>query len=51
MEERGELVIQTPDPGQILPVISSYVQRKRDLQSLHIARPTLGRVFEAVVKR
>ncbi len=50
-QEAGELVIQTPIPEAILPVLASYLQRQRDLQSLHVARPTLGRVFEAIVKR
>jgi len=50
-QESGELVIQTPMPEKILPVISEYLERKRDIQSLHVARPSLGKVFEAVVKR
>ncbi|MBI4146105.1 ABC transporter ATP-binding protein [Candidatus Woesearchaeota archaeon] len=49
-EEDGELVIQTPFPERVLNVISSTVSRG-DVVSLHISRPTLGRVFEAVVKR
>ena len=48
----GELVIEAPEPGYILPVIAAYVEQHRgDIQTLHIARPTLGRVFEAVVKK
>src|SRR5574341_41616 len=50
-QESGELVIQTPMPEKVLPVISDYLERRRDIQSLHVARPTLGKVFEAVVKR
>ncbi|MEM3154066.1 MAG: ABC transporter ATP-binding protein [Candidatus Woesearchaeota archaeon] len=50
-QESGELVIQTPQPEKVLPAISEYLERKRDVQSLHIARPSLGKVFEAVVKR
>ncbi len=50
-EEAGELVIQTPVPEQVLPIIASYVEKQKDIQSLHVARPTLGRVFEAIIKR
>lgn len=50
-QESGELVIQTPMPEKILPVISEYLERKKDVQSLHVARPSLGKVFESVVKR
>lgn len=50
-QEAGELVIETAMPEQILPVITSYIEKQRDVRSLHVARPTLGRVFEAVVKR
>ncbi|VVB81080.1 putative branched-chain amino acid transport ATP-binding protein LivG [uncultured archaeon] len=50
--ETGELVIETPTPEQILPLISTYLEHQRGMiQSLHVARPTLGKVFEAVVKR
>jgi ABC-2 type transport system ATP-binding protein len=50
-QESGELIIQTPQPEKVLPVISEYLERKRDVQSLQVARPSLGKVFEAVVKR
>jgi len=50
-KEDGELVIETPVPERVLPFITAYLEKKRDIQSLHVARPTLGRVFEAVVKR
>ena len=50
-QESGELVIQTPMPEKVLPVISDYLEKKRDVRSLHVSRPSLGKVFEAVVKR
>ncbi len=50
-KESGELVIETPVPERVLPFITSYLEKKRDIQSLHVTRPTLGRVFEAVVRR
>ncbi len=50
-QEAGELVIETPQPEHILTTISSYAEKQRDLESLHLARPTLGRVFEAIIKR
>lgn len=50
-QKEGELIIETPTPGSILPVIATYLEQQRDVQSLHIAKPTLGRVFESVVKR
>ena len=51
-EEDGELVINTPTPESILPAIVSTLQRhKGDIESLHVTRPTLGRVFELVVKK
>ncbi|MCX6708113.1 MAG: ABC transporter ATP-binding protein [Candidatus Woesearchaeota archaeon] len=50
--DAGELVIETPTPESILPIISAYFERQIGMiQSLHVARPTLGKVFEAVVKR
>jgi len=51
-EEAGELVIETPYPERILPVISSYLEKQRGhIEGLHVERPTLGRVFEAVIKQ
>ncbi len=49
-EEEGELVVRTPNPETVLDVIASNL-KKGDLQSLHVARPSLGRVFEEVVKK
>lgn len=49
-EDDGELVVQTPFPERVLSLVADVVSRG-DLVSLHISRPTLGRVFEAVVKR
>ena len=48
-EEDGELVVQTLSPEQMLADISSLP--RHELVSVHVSRPTLGRVFEAVVKR
>lgn len=50
-QERGELIIETPMPEHILPVITSQIEKQRDIQSLHVERPTLGRVFETLVKQ
>ncbi|MBW2969873.1 ABC transporter ATP-binding protein [Candidatus Woesearchaeota archaeon] len=48
----GELVIDAPEPGHILPLIADYIEKHRgEVLSLNIAKPTLGRVFEAVIKR
>ena len=49
-EDDGELVIETPFPEKVLSLIADTVPRG-DLISVHISRPTLGRVFEAVVVR
>lgn len=48
--EDDELVVQTPDPVRTLTTIASNLE-KDELQSLHVARPTLGRVFESLVKQ
>jgi len=51
-EEDGELVINTPTPESILPALVTTLQRhKGDIESLHVMRPSLGRVFELVVKK
>lgn len=50
-KEGTELVIQTPSPEHILPLLANTITHKGDLENLHVARPTLGRVFEAVMKR
>lgn len=51
-KEGDEIVIQTATPENILSIIASYSQQKKgDIQSLHVAKPTLGRVFESLVKR
>ena len=50
-QKAGELIIETPVPEQILPLLSSYLEKGRDVQSLHVERPTLGKVFESVVRR
>lgn len=50
-QESGELVIETPSPEHILAFIASYLEKQKDIQSLHVAKPTLGKVFETVVKR
>lgn len=49
-EDDGELVMETPFPERLLALISEVVPRG-ELVSVHISRPTLGRVFEAVVKK
>lgn len=52
IKREGELVIDAPEPAYILPIIAAYIEQHRgEVQSLNIARPTLGRVFEAVMKR
>jgi len=48
--ENDELVVQTPYPEGMLAFLSSHV-RRGDVQSLHLARPTLGKVFETLVNR
>lgn len=51
-KEEGELVIQTPYPERVLSTLSPRLEREQgNLQSLHVARPTLGRVFESLVKQ
>jgi len=46
-----ELLIETPHPENILPMIANHAQKYKDLQSLHMSKPTLGKVFESMVKR
>ncbi|HLC32367.1 MAG TPA: ATP-binding cassette domain-containing protein, partial [Candidatus Nanoarchaeia archaeon] len=46
--EDGELVIETAAPEGLLAFLAGRV-RKGELQSLHVTRPTLGRVFEQLV--
>ncbi|MBS3148543.1 ABC transporter ATP-binding protein [Candidatus Woesearchaeota archaeon] len=48
--EDGELVMQTLSPEKVLLSVAQSVGRG-DLESFHITRPTLGKVFESVVKR
>ncbi len=51
-KEAGELIIETPQPEHVLPAIAAFLEhQKGNVKSLHVARPTLGRVFEAVVKK
>lgn len=50
-QEGTELYIETPVPETILTVLADYLQKNKNLQSIHINRPTLGKVFETVVKR
>lgn len=51
-QEDDELVIQTPYPEKVLNSISTHLERRTgDIQSLHVAKPTLGRVFESLVKQ
>jgi ABC-2 type transport system ATP-binding protein len=50
-QQSGELVIETPVPEQILPFLAAFFEKEKELESLHVERPTLGKVFEAVVKR
>jgi len=51
-ESDNELIVETPRPERILPAISDYFEKQRDqMISLHVSRPSLGKVFEAVVKR
>jgi len=51
-EEEGELVIQTPFPERVLSGLSQTLERREgSIQSLHVARPTLGRVFESLIKK
>ena len=49
-QQAGELIIETPVPEQVLPILSSCLEKEK-IQSLHVERPTLGKVFEAVVRR
>ncbi len=49
-EDDGELIIETPFPEKVLSLIADAIPRG-DLISVHISRPTLGRVFEAVVRK
>lgn len=48
--EDGELVINTPVPKKTIAAIADKLG-KGDLQRLHVSRPSLGRVFESVVKK
>lgn len=48
--ENDELVVQTAYPEGMLSFLAAHVH-KGELQSLHLTRPTLGRVFESLVKR
>lgn len=48
--EDSELVIVTPAPELVLSAIADKL-KKGDLQSLHVSRPSLGKVFEKVVKQ
>ena len=50
-QEAGELIIETPVPEHILAVIAAYMEKQRNIKSLHVEKPSLGKVFEAVVKR
>ncbi len=50
-QQAGEIVIETPVPEHLLPFLASYIEKQGDIQGLHVERPTLGKVFEAVVKR
>lgn len=51
-KEDNELVIQTAQPEQLIQTLSEQLKKnKGDLQSLHVARPTLGRVFESLIRR
>ncbi len=50
-QQAGELVIETPVPEKVLPILASYLEKQQDVQSLHVERPTLGKVFESVVRR
>lgn len=49
-EDDGELVIRTPHPENAISFIASKLKRG-DLESLHVSRPSLGRVFEKVVQK
>ena len=48
--ENDELVVQTAFPEGLLSFLGSHVH-KGELQSLHLTRPTLGRVFETLMKK
>jgi len=51
-KDGNELVVETPKPEHILATIANYVERQREqMVSLHVARPSLGKVFEHVVSR
>jgi len=50
-QEGTELIITTPYPENILSVISAHAQKHKDIQTLHLSRPSLGKVFETLVKR
>ncbi len=50
-KEDGELVLQTPRPQEILPIISEYFQKTKGEVQLHVQRPSLGKVFEALVSK
>ena len=49
-QDDGELVIQTGSPEKVLALLSSQFA-PGELESMHVSRPTLGQVFEVVVKR
>lgn len=48
--ENDELVVQTSYPESMMSFLASHI-KKGELHSVHVARPTLGKVFEQLVKR
>ncbi len=48
--ENDELVVQTAYPESMLSFLAAHV-KQGELHSVHVARPTLGKVFEQLVHR
>ncbi|MBW3019637.1 ABC transporter ATP-binding protein [Candidatus Woesearchaeota archaeon] len=49
--DNDELIVETAFPEKILPFVSGFISKENNLRSLSIARPSLGKVFETLVKK
>jgi ABC-2 type transport system ATP-binding protein len=49
--ENDELVIETAFPEKVLPIVSRFISKQDGLRKLSVARPSLGKVFETLVKK
>ena len=47
-----ELIISTPAPTDIVSILLDYVKKNNyEINSLNVARPSLGTVFEVLIKK